>query len=367
MNNRIPNTIIYCEKALKTTNGKTAHGLLRRSNRYNIVAVVDSLCKGKDSGIILAGIKNDIPVFATIQDAYNYSFEKQKKASHMVIGLAPDGGRFAKENIQDIFEAIKLKLNIHSGLHDYISENKEMNKFALEHGVILYDIRKPKPINELHFFDGRINEVDSLKIAILGTDSAIGKRTSAWIIHDKLNQLGIKTEMIGTGQTSWMQGANHCIIIDSLVSDFMSGEIENVVWTAWKKAKPEIILIEGQGSLLNPAYPGGFEILAAGRPDIIILQEAPARIIYDGFPDYKKHELARQIEAIEIISGKRVVAITINHENIKTEDIPSVCQVIQNETQLPTFDVLENGAEAIAQEIEKYLIAHKRKNNEGLK
>ena len=32
-----------------------------------------------------------------------------------------------------------------------------------------------------------------------------------------------------------------------------------------KNEKPDIIVIEGQGSLLNPAYPGGFEILAAGR------------------------------------------------------------------------------------------------------
>ena len=77
---------------------------------------------------------------------------------------------------------------------------------------------------------------------------------------------------------------------------------------------PEVIVIEGQGSLMNPAYPGGFEILAAGRPDIIILQHAPAHREYDGFPGYCIQPLALQIEAIELLSRKPVVAVTIMHK-----------------------------------------------------
>jgi uncharacterized NAD-dependent epimerase/dehydratase family protein len=91
---------------------------------------------------------------------------------------------------------------------------------------------------------------------------------------------------------------------------------------------------------MNPAYPGGFELLAAGRPDIVVLQHAPARKEYDGFPGYPLHSLDQQIKAIELLSGKPVVAITVNHENLKVNEIASVCQRIEDETGLPCCDPL---------------------------
>ena len=93
---------------------------------------------------------------------------------------------------------------------------------------------------------------------------------------------GTSTELIGTGQTAWMQGVRYGIILDSLVNDFVSGEIEHAVWRAWQEVRPAVIILEGQGSLMNPAYPGGFELLAAGRPDVVVLQHAPGRRDYDG-------------------------------------------------------------------------------------
>ncbi|KAA3660875.1 MAG: DUF1611 domain-containing protein, partial [Calditrichaeota bacterium] len=185
---------------------------------------------------------------------------------------------------------------------------------------------------------------DALKIAILGTDSAIGKRTTAWLIVQAFQNAGLKAEMIGTGQTAWMQGARYSLILDSLVNDFVSGEIEHAVWRAWNETKPDVIVIEGQGSLMNPAYPGGFEILAAGRPDVVVLQHAPTRKEYDGFPGYPMHPLRKQIDAIELISGKPVVAITVNHEDLTAEQVPTVCREIIADVGLPAFDVLLDGA-----------------------
>ncbi len=90
----------------------------------------------------------------------------------------------------------------------------------------------------------------------------------------------------------------------------MAGEIEHAVWSCWQETGAEVIVLEGQGSLMNPAYPGGFELLAAGRPDVVVLQHAPARKEYDGFPGYPMHALPTQIQAIELLSGKPVVAVT---------------------------------------------------------
>jgi uncharacterized NAD-dependent epimerase/dehydratase family protein len=98
---------------------------------------------------------------------------------------------------------------------------------------------------------------------------------------------------------------------------------------------------------MNPAYPGGFEILAAGRPDFVILQHAPKRKEYDGFPGYKMHPLKKQIRAIEIISGKKVIAITVNHEGMAPDEIIPACEVITKQTGLPAFDVLAHGADKL--------------------
>ena len=319
------NAIVYCEGAFGTTNGKTAHGLVRYTKRYNILSVIDSCHVGKDAGIVLDGKSNGIPIVGTLYDAIFAASAVGKPATHFVIGLTPDGGRLSPTTRDQIINAINSGLNVDSGSHDFLTEDVELSSLAKEKNVKLRDIRKPPAIKNLHFFSGRIEEVKALKIAYLGTDSAVGKRTSALILTNALNAKGYKTEMIGTGQTSWMQGVKYSIIFDSLINDFVSGEIEHIIWQAWNDKYPDVIIIEGQGSIMNPAYPGGFEILSAGRPDIIILQHVPGRAEYDGFPGYPLHPLEKQIKAIELLSGKPVVAVTINHEDLKVHEIPKAC------------------------------------------
>jgi uncharacterized NAD-dependent epimerase/dehydratase family protein len=341
------NAIVYCEKMFNTLNGKTAHGLVRFTGRYRVLSVIDSRHAGRDAGEVLDGKAKDIPIMATLDQALHKFAGTNRPATHFVVGLAPDGGRLPATARQAVKDAIVCGLNVDCGLHDYLSEDAELVKLAERHGVAIRDIRKPAPIQALHFFNGKIETVKALKIAVLGTDSAVGKRTTAWLMVTALQDMGLRTEMIGTGQTAWMQGAKHAIIMDSLVNDFVAGEIEHAVWTAWQDGQPEVIVIEGQGSLMNPAYPGGFEILAAGRPDIIVLQHAPARKEYDGFPGYRIQPLARQIEVIELLSGKPVVAVTINHENLPAEQIPLMCTAIELAVGLPAFDVLRDGPEGL--------------------
>ncbi len=342
--------IVYCEKAFNTPNGKTAHGLVRFTERYRVLGVLDSTYAGKDAGEVLDGKPNGIPVFASLAEAL-----VQVQPKYFVIGLAPDGGRLPSEARETVKDAITQGLNVDSGLHDFLSDDNEVSGLAQQYGVAIRDVRKTPGRKELHFFTGNIEKVDCLKIAVLGTDSAVGKRTTAWLIVHGLRAAGHRAELIGTGQTAWMQGAKYSMILDSLINDFVSGEIEYATYEAWKNENPAAIVIEGQGSLLNPAYPGGFEILAAGRPDIIVLQHAPTRMEYDGFPGYAMHPLTHQIKAIEFISGKKVVAVTVNHEGIPSDKIDEACAEITRNTGLPAWDVLANGAEGLVELLKSYL------------
>jgi uncharacterized NAD-dependent epimerase/dehydratase family protein len=351
-------TIVYCEGAFNTLNGKTAHGLVRFSKRYTILSVLDSNYSGQDAGEVLDGIRKNIPVFATLDQAMEDANEKDLKPSYFVIGLAPDGGRMTPQVKQSVREAIRKNLNIDSGLHDFLTEDNDIVTLAKWHNVELRDIRMPPERKDLHFFSGKIEEVKALKVAVLGTDSAIGKRTTAWILVNSLKSLGVKTELIGTGQTAWMQGAKYGILLDSLVNDFLTGEIEHAVWTAWKETEADVLVIEGQGSLLNPAYPGGYEILAAARPDLIVLQHAPARKDYDGFPGYVIHPIEKQIQAIEVISDKPVIAIAINHEDLNKNEIKTEIKKLKTTLNLPAFDLLLDGGDDLSQ-----LVLSKIKNS----
>lgn len=348
------NAVVYCEGAFHTTNGKTAHGLVRRTRRYRVLSVIDSRQSGKDAGAVLDGKSTGIPIYRDVEEAVRKAHDAGTDATHFVVGLAPDGGRLSARGRDDVKKAIRLGLNVDCGLHDILSDDKEIADLAQEHGVKIRDVRKPPPRGELHFFCGKIEEVDSLKIAVLGTDSAIGKRTTAWMLADAFETAGLAVEVVGTGQTAWMQGVRYGLILDSLVSDFVTGEIEHAVWLAWKEKKPDVIIIEGQGSLLNPAYPGGLEILSAGRPDAVVLQHAPARKIYDGFPGYALHPLRTQIRAIESVSEIRIAAITVNHEGLDKASILDASRLISMETGLPAVDVLVHGAAGLLSHLTRF-------------
>ena len=339
--------LVYCDGAFNTPNGKTAHGLVRFTERYQVVGVIDKTYAGQDAGKVLDGQENDIPIFRTIENAEKKLLEKGQVPRTLVIGIAPDGGRLPQAARSAVIKALEMGWNVDSGLHDLLTNDEALVKLARENGCRIRDVRKTPDRDQLHFFTGEIENVDCLKLAVLGTDSAIGKRTTAWILVHGFRKAGLKAEMIGTGQTAWMQGAKYSMIMDSCINDFVSGEIEHAVVSAWKNEKPDVIVVEGQGSLMNPAYPGGFEILAAARPDYVVLQHAPKRLEYDGFPGYKLHPLQEQIKAIEIISGKKVIAVTVNHEGMEDYEIVLACQKITAETGLPAFDVLFQGADEL--------------------
>ncbi|MBP6680403.1 MAG: DUF1611 domain-containing protein, partial [Saprospiraceae bacterium] len=197
--------IVYCGGAFNTPSGKTAHGLVRFTERYEVLAVIDPHYAGKDARGVLDGVITGIPVVNDLDEALDVAARKGG-AEVFVIGLAPDGGRLPDDAREVVKQAVQKGLNVDSGLHDFLSEDPAIVALANENNIRIRDIRKPPHRKDLHFFSGKIEEVNCLKLAVLGTDSAIGKRTTAWIIVHGLRKAGHKAEMIGTGQTAWMQG-----------------------------------------------------------------------------------------------------------------------------------------------------------------
>jgi len=238
-------------------------------------------------------------------------------------------------------------LDIVSGLHYFISDDSHFVKLSKEKKCNIIDVRKIFRDHK-RFYTGEINNVKSLKIAILGTDSAIGKRTLAVLLDEELKKRGKKSDMIFTGQTGWLQGWRHGIIIDAMINDFVSGGIEGAIIDSWNENHPDYIIIEGQGSLVHPFFPGGFEILAAGKVDGFILVDAPKRNHLDGFPGYPMPDTRRVVRIAELLTEKPLIGIGINKENMIDKDIEISKKKLSNMFNVPVVEPFSDGVGKLA-------------------
>lgn len=329
------NAVILAEGVLGTTYGKTANGLIRYSGRYRIDSVIDSLHAGDDAGHVVSGKSSGIPVCASI-DELDYG-----NISTMIIGAATDGGLLPVNYRPFIADALKKGISIVSGLHEFLSDDPEFREISLRSKASITDVRKLFR-DRRDLFTGRIMNVESRKIAVLGTDSAVGKRTTAIRLNEMMARNGNSSAIVGTGQTSWMQGIPHTIVLDAIVNDFVPGALESVTVEAWDDGKPEYLFIEGQGSIMHPAYPGSFEIIGACRPDAVILQHAPRRLYYDGFPGFTIPPLEKYIRIIQLLSDRKIIGISLNTENMTGEEIEEYCLQTYDKFGIPVFDPLSD-------------------------
>ncbi len=343
--------LVYCQNQFGLVDGKTAAGLIRHSETYTIVGVIDSLLVGQDAGEALGEIKCNIPIFADLNQALS---QLSEIPDCYIYGKAPLEASIPNEERFLIIEAMKKGMNIVNGLHQFFSEDKEFVDTAFEYGVEIKDIRKSPQFKDLHVFTGKISRVDVPVIAVLGTDCACGKMTTAVELNNALNSLGIKSVMVATGQTSLIQGAKYGASIDALVSQFVIGEIENAVLNAFDDEHPDIILVEGQSAVSHPAFMSSVGILKGSMPDGVILQHSPARQFRCDFPELVMPTVESEIQLIEAISQSQVIAITLSHENLTDDNILAVINDYEKRLKLPTTDVLKQGCDKIIQSLCRY-------------
>jgi len=243
--------LIYSENELGKIDGKVTNGLIRHSEKYHIIGVVDSTKEGLDAGAYLDGVKNGIPVFSSVDDAIE---SLDKIPDYFIYGIAPLEPFLNKDQRKVIIRAMKMGMSIVNGLPEFFSDDQEFMKNATKYGVSINDIRKPPVRKQLHIFTGHIYDIKTPIITVFGTDCAVGKRTTAVLLVKALKQQGINAVFISTGQTGLLQGSKYGIAIDVLSSGFSTGEVENAILQAVEKENPDIIIVEGQGALSHPAF-----------------------------------------------------------------------------------------------------------------
>ena len=341
------NVLIATDNLFLTNHAKTAHGLLRGSKRFHVLAVLDEENKYADAGELLDGNHRNIPILGTVDEA----IKQFKTIDYLVVGVATVGGILSESLLQIIRQAISNGIGIVNGLHDQLQERKDIALLASQNRVELIDIRKPKTPKELHFWSGDIFKVQAPIVAFLAMDCAMGKRTTANLVLEECLQQKQNAHMIYTGQTGWMQGHKYGFIFDSTLNDFVSGELEHAITSCWKEATPDVIILEGQSSLRNPSGPCGLEFIVSGNATQVVLIHAPKKKYFDNDPLWGKiPSVASEIDIIEKF-GATVIAVALNTSGLSKQEALSYKASYQKTLDIPVVLPLEEGVKKIVSEI----------------
>lgn len=340
-----PRAVVYCEANFGEIDGKTANGLVRNSERYEIASVIDSRLAGQDAGTVLDGKANGVPLCRDLRDAMVSAGDNQPEV--LIVGVAPTSGLLSRLERHVLLDAMSQGLDIINGLHEFLNDDAEFAAAAVVNSVTITDVRRPRAKVDLRMFNGSILDVTCPRIAVLGTDGAIGKRTTATILTRTLNAAGVRAVLVGTGQTSLIQGARHGVALDAVPAQFVTGELEAAVVGAFDAEDPDVIIVEGQGAVSHPTYLSSTAILRGSLPAGVILQHAPARLTISDFPAFAMPTPASEINLIETFAATKVIGLTINHENMTDSEVSAAITMYELELGVPATDALTRPPERL--------------------
>ena len=318
---------------------KTAHGVLRYGSD-EVVAVLDSSLAGRTVGGVMPNLLpdpgRDAPIVATLEEALVHG------PTSILVGVAPAGGRLPGEWMETLRGAAGAGLEIVGGLHQRLAP-----EFP---GANVWDVREPP--SRVPIFSGEGFAVEPKVALTVGTDAAIGKMTATLEVERSAREAGHSTGFVPTGQTGVIV-AGWGICVDAVVSDFVAGVSEMLVLEA-AKSSPDLILVEGQGSLAHPAYSGvTLGLLHGSCPDCLILCVSPDDTLgYAGVPRPTPARAVRLYEEVAaLVKPAPVVAVSANTRGLSDEDASAFVEKVSVETGLPAVDPFRTGAEPILEAV----------------
>ncbi len=333
---------VLAEGSFGVLESKTATVLVRYLPD-NVVGVIDSRNAGKDVSDII-DIGKGIPIVRNLSKAMQYD------PTMLAIGIAPPGGALPSAWRSTIYEAIQSGLHIMSGLHHFLSEDAELVDLAERYNVVLWDARKP-PEN-LPVATCKAAEIDATVILTVGSDCRVGKMLSGIEITHAARKQGLNAEFCPTGQNGimvWGWG----IAIDAVISDFTAGAAEEIVLEGAKNH--DLLIVEGQGSLVHPGYSGvTLSLLHGSMPDAMIFCHQPSRkqVARYTVPLPSLTDMIRQYEMLtQPIKPAKVIGVALNCFDLSEQESYEAIDAVETETGLPATDVVKFGAEKLVDAI----------------
>ena len=322
--------LILADGLFGPDSSKTANACIRYTPQ-RVVGVIDATRAGQTAADVI-GFGGDIPVVATLEEGLAL------KPNALLIGIAPAGGKLPAEWIRLVARAIEQGLDIWSGLHTFIGDVPELATLAASRGVAIHDLRRPPA--SLDVSRGRVRAIDATIVLTVGTDCNIGKMTTQLQILDALRARGIRTAFAATGQTGILiEGRG--MAVDAVVADFIAGAAERLVLENAKNA--DLVLVEGQGSIIHPSYSGvTYGLMHGSLPHAQVMCAQPTRKAINGCEWVKIPPLPEFIrlseQALAPLRPSPVIAVALNTFDLGEDAARRIVEDTQRETGLPTTD-----------------------------
>src|SRR5215207_917657 len=322
--------LILADGLFGPDSSKTANACIRYTPE-RVVGVIDATRAGRTAEDVI-GFGGDLPVVATLDEGLALG------PNALLIGIAPSGGKLPADWVTLIGRAIERGLEIWSGLHTFIADVPELAALAAKHSVAIHDLRRPPA--SLDVARGRVRAIDATVVLTVGTDCNIGKMTTQLQILDALRARGIRTAFAATGQTGILiEGRG--VAVDAVVADFIAGAAERLVLESAKDA--DLVLVEGQGSIIHPSYSGvTYGLMHGSLPHAQVMCAQPSRKAINGCEWVKIPPLSEFIRLSELalapLRPAPVIAVALNTFDLREDAARRIVEETERDTGLPTTD-----------------------------
>jgi uncharacterized NAD-dependent epimerase/dehydratase family protein len=311
--------------------GKTMRGVLRY-RRDAVVAILDSERAGESV--------DGLPVVGAVEDALPFG------PTTALVGVATQGGRFPPAWRELLARCVRAGLHVENGLHQFLADDAELAGLAREHGVELRDLRRPPP--DLSTPTGETMRHGATVVLTVGSECAIGKMTVSLELDREARARGLASVFVPTGQTG-IAIAGWGISVDAVVSDFLAGATERLVLEGVERGG-DLLFVEGQGSLVHPAYSGvTLGLVHGSAPHVFVLCHLAGLTEVEGYPGHPIPPLPELVELHERIAlparRGRVACIALNTSGLATDDeARAAIAEVEDQTGLPADDPVRFGA-----------------------
>ncbi|MGV1681543.1 DUF1611 domain-containing protein [Sphingopyxis sp. NJF-3] len=261
----------------------------------------------------------------------------------LVIGIANDGGFIAEHWVPHLEAALRAGLDLAAGLHERLADHPRIAAAAREAGRTLSDLRRP----DRSFSPGTGRKRPGKRLLTVGTDCAVGKKYTALAIEREMSRRGLPATFCPTGQTGIMI-TGRGVAIDSVVADFISGAAE---WLSPAADPDHWHLIEGQGTLLHPAYAGvTLGLVHGSQPDAIIVCHEAGRVDLQGYEGHFTCPSLREALDVHVAAARLTnpeacgAGVGLNTSTLDEPAARDALKRAEDQLGLPAVDPLRWGA-----------------------
>jgi uncharacterized NAD-dependent epimerase/dehydratase family protein len=333
---------VLLHEGIQGRQGKTGLALVRF--RPEAIAVVIDAQSAGGNWRELTGIPLDVPIVASVAEALAYD------PNWLAIGIAPSGGVLPEPWMDEVTQAVAAGLSVMNGLHTRLADRPALQALLQPHQT-LWDIRQEPP--GLRVGSGAARGLKNRRVLTVGTDMSVGKMSTSLALHRAALAHGVRSQFLATGQAGVMI-AGSGIPLDAIRVDFAAGAVEGLVMAA----DADLLHIEGQGSLLNPASTATLPLLRGSQPTALILVHRAGQTHIRNYPQVPIPRLDRVVAMYEAVAEAGgafapapVVGIALNTAHLSQGEAQSAIAQAHDQTGLPCIDPVRYGPDLLLEAV----------------